>query len=282
MFVLKQINNKVNTTVFSTTIICLILLLTIGILSSSISLVGVFNSAVSSNNMTDFTISEILTEYNTTDGTTYCFNKNTDNGIYKLADKTYFKEYIKEHAYYHIYSDDNGTIIVDDSSIKKLHKEYGYSVYLDGLLDIISESDYNKVLELYEKEKTNLSNDEYLLASNLDVVSKYYESFYKNNGTIIVDDSLLSNLKPNYGIIVGNYIKSSNVSKVEEDFISALSEDENGNIAFRTLTKIDMETANINVKAVFTFIGLYLGIVFAISSATVLAIGQLSEASNNK
>ena len=37
MFVLKQVNNKINTHVISTTVISLMLLLTIGILSSSLS-----------------------------------------------------------------------------------------------------------------------------------------------------------------------------------------------------------------------------------------------------
>lgn len=43
-----------------------------------------------------------------------------------------------------------------------------------------------------------------------------------------------------------------------------------------------METSSIGIKAIFTFVGLYLGIVFAISSATILAIGQLSESTDNK
>lgn len=43
-----------------------------------------------------------------------------------------------------------------------------------------------------------------------------------------------------------------------------------------------MSESAIGTSALFTFIGLYLGIVFAISSGTVLAIEQLSESSDNK
>ncbi len=47
-------------------------------------------------------------------------------------------------------------------------------------------------------------------------------------------------------------------------------------------TKLELKTAGIGSSAMFTFIGLYLGIVFAIASGTVLAIEQLSEAADNK
>src|SRR5574344_2088184 len=56
MFTLKQVNSKVNTTVISTTIICLMLLLTIGILSGSMSLSSVMNKDLKENNLTDFTL----------------------------------------------------------------------------------------------------------------------------------------------------------------------------------------------------------------------------------
>ena len=56
MFILKQVNNKVNTNVISTTIICIMLLLTIGILSVSISLANFYNDDLSKNNKTDFTL----------------------------------------------------------------------------------------------------------------------------------------------------------------------------------------------------------------------------------
>lgn len=43
-----------------------------------------------------------------------------------------------------------------------------------------------------------------------------------------------------------------------------------------------MKNSSIGISAILTFVGLYLGIIFSISSATVLAIGQLSESSDNK
>ena len=43
-----------------------------------------------------------------------------------------------------------------------------------------------------------------------------------------------------------------------------------------------MKNDSTSITVLMTFVGLYLGITFAIASATVLAIGQLSESSDNK
>lgn len=315
MFVLKQVNNKVNTTVFSTTIISLMLLLTIGILSTSISLVSVFNDGISTNNRTDFSITESITTCYDSDGMTYCYSKTGDNDIKNLSDNDYFKDYVNNYVYYKTYNDESLTYesIMSKSSKEELLKKYD-GMTINGVLDVISESDYNKILELYnENEKIDLSKNEYLLTSNFKELSDYYEDYYKNDGeikfndinlrpatnkiknisfinssggsnmgTIVVDDSLLVDIDSDHGTIIGNYVSTKDIEQLENSFKNEIGIENTDNIHYVVTTKIDMSNANINVKAIFTFIGLYLGIVFAISSATVLAIGQLSEASDNK
>ena len=54
IFILKQVSNKINTHVVSTTVISLMLLLTIGILSASLSLANAMNESFSSNTPYDF------------------------------------------------------------------------------------------------------------------------------------------------------------------------------------------------------------------------------------
>ena len=43
-----------------------------------------------------------------------------------------------------------------------------------------------------------------------------------------------------------------------------------------------MEQSSASIRVLMTYVGLYLGIIFAISSVTVLAIGELSSSSDNK
>jgi putative ABC transport system permease protein len=114
------------------------------------------------------------------------------------------------------------------------------------------------------------------------------DSSSSNSGTIVVDDSIVSYLKIEKGLIIGNYIDSDNSEELEEVFREEISKEniseENSKHYYITAisTKIDAQNASIGMKTLFTFVGLYIGIIFAISSATILAIGQLSEASDNK
>lgn len=56
MFILKQVNNKINTHVVSTTVISLMLLLTIGILSSSLAMASAMNASYIDNCPSDITV----------------------------------------------------------------------------------------------------------------------------------------------------------------------------------------------------------------------------------
>ena len=47
------------------------------------------------------------------------------------------------------------------------------------------------------------------------------------------------------------------------------------------MTKILIYTSSIGLQAIATFVGFYLGIIFLISSAAILALKQLSESSDN-
>ena len=47
-------------------------------------------------------------------------------------------------------------------------------------------------------------------------------------------------------------------------------------------TKIDIYTASTGLRTIMIFIGLYLGIIFLISSAAILALKELSDSSDNK
>lgn len=52
-------------------------------------------------------------------------------------------------------------------------------------------------------------------------------------------------------------------------------------VSFSYMTKILIYTSSIGLQAIATFVGFYLGIIFLISSAAILALKQLSESSDN-
>lgn len=300
MFNLKQINNQINTSVISTTIISLMLLLTIGILACSVTMTNAFNNDIEENNQQDFTM--------------YSHNRYIEGeytNLNQIITNKYFKQEVKEYTKYDIYNIKNLTTInmMTDQDKQKLKKKYGNLIELNTQVMVIKQSDYNNIMNIQNKPKINIKEDEYLETTNIDTLIEYLTPFYKNQnkininnnylkpatkeiinlapensssnnntGIIVINDKYLKNQKPIQTIIIGNY-KDNNKEKREQNFLKGLTTD---NQTLLITTKIDMVTQNLGLKVMLIYIGLYLGIIFAISSVTVLAITELSTSSDNK
>ena len=314
MFTLKQVNSRINTTVVSTTIICLMLLLTIGILSGSMSMASIFNSDLKENNLTDYTVLIYDGNYRIDENGNYEQLEPNFNGIQQTVEDDNFKKFSTEYVIIHRYTADLVTSeMMTEKEMKRLQDEYGSALSLEFAVPIISESEYQSLMKLFNKDIIDVKENEYLLLGNIDMVVDAYKSFYEskqgieiyghkltpasnkiiesaiensstpgNDGIIVVSDEIIKDLDPFMVSIVGNYVETNNVEKLEDDFTYYLSGDSFINSGFSYRTRLEMETSSVSLKAMIIFIGLYLGITFAITSATVLAIGQLSEASDNK
>lgn len=300
MFNLKQINNQINTSVISTTIISLMLLLTIGILACSVTMTNAFNNDIEENNQQDFTI--------------YSHNRYIEGeytNLNQIITNKYFKQEVKEYTKYDIYNIKNLTTInmMTDQDKQQLKKKYGNILELNTQVMVIKQSDYNNIMNIQNKPKINIKENEYLETTNIDTLIEYLTPFYKNQnkininnnylkpatkeiirlapensssnnntGIIVINDKYLKNQKPIQSIIIGNY-KDNNKEKREQNFLKSLTT-ENQNLLITT--KIDMVTQSLGLKVMLIYVGLYLGIIFAISSVTVLAITELSTSSDNK
>ena len=300
MFNLKQINNQINTSVISTTIISLMLLLTIGILACSVTMTNAFNNDIEENNQQDFTI--------------YSHNRYIEGeytNLNQIITNKYFKQEVKEYTKYNIYNIKNLTTInmMTDQDKQQLKKKYGNLIELNTQVMVIKQSDYNNIMNIQNKPKINIKEDEYLETTNIDTLIEYLTPFYKNQnkinindnylkpatkeiinlapensssnnntGIIVVNDKYLKNQKPIQSIIIGNY-KDNNKEKREQNLLKSLTTE---NQTLLITTKIDMVTQSLGLKVMLIYVGLYLGIIFAISSVTVLAITELSTSSDNK
>lgn len=86
-------------------------------------------------------------------------------------------------------------------------------------------------------------------------------------------------------IFSANYNAKTKEEKYEiETAIQEPSEEgyEEGITTLTAISKISIYEASVGLGAMVTFIGLYLGIIFLISSAAILALKELSESSDNK
>lgn len=300
MFNLKQINNQINTSVISTTIISLMLLLTIGILACSVTMTNVFNNDIENNNKQDFTIYS---------HNRYIENEYTD--LNQIINNKDFQKEVKEYTKYDIYNIKNLTTInmMTDQDKQKLKKKYGNLIELNTQVMVIKQSDYNNIMNIQNKPKINIKEDEYLETTNIDTLIEYLTPFYKNQnkininnnylkpatkeiinlapensssnnntGIIVINDKYLKNQKPVQTIIIGNY-KDNNKEKREQNLLKSLTTD---NQTLLITTKIDMVTQSLGLKVMLIYVGLYLGLIFAISSVTILAITELSTSSDNK
>lgn len=315
-FTVRQISSKINTTVFSMTIICLMLFFTICIFSSALSIKNSLSGNLKDLAPVDIQFSklqqlsdeeeesfskDIIEDYNTTVKDTL---QRLD--VYK---------YLKDVVDINIYRLEE--ITLKDSfgdQIEQIGKDYPTLAY-NVREDLVKLSDYNRLAKLYNKKELTLKDNEYVIISNykmmadirnialknntkLTINSKNYYPKYQecqdgfielsgsatNTGVIILPDNALEGIHPYKNILAANYQADTKEEKENvEDIVSTIINNHfNKDTLLSYNTKIDIYESSIGLGAMVTFVGLYLGIIFLISSAAILALKELSESTDNK
>ena len=297
IFTLRQINSKVNTTVFSMSIICLLLFFTITIFSLAWSINVSLKNDLVYGTPADVVIASYAEE--TKDVKTDILDKvgySTDNFSGYARGNTYGFESVTVGSLL--------TPILDD-----VLKSYPY-LMVDSYLPVMKISDYNKFASFYERDTYSLNDDEFILVADYPGMIEYENMALEKGVTIKIGDKeyhnkydeckegllQMSGNKTNTGIVVvpDNVDISSNETirsylaanykgdknKAEENLREYMDEiNSNGAVAD---TKLDIYTASTGLRAIMIFIGLYLGVIFLISSAAILALKELSDSSDNK
>jgi len=143
---------------------------------------------------------------------------------------------------------------------------------------------YNEYNEYYEKNKVSVSGTELTLKS-VEVAPLYNQA--SNIDAHVLPDKLLENTESYRSYLIMNYIDSTHEYR---DLREKATNEMIGNIKANESTPIhdawvldkltDFEESKASAVTV-SYLWVYIGIVFAIISAVVLAITQLSEASDN-
>jgi putative ABC transport system permease protein len=315
-FTVRQISSKINTTVFSMTIICLMLFFTICIFSSALSIKNSLSGNLKDLAPVDIQFSklqqlsdeeeeslskDIIEDYNTTVKDTL---QRLD--VYK---------YLKDVVDINIYRLEE--ITLKDSfgdQIEQIRKDYPLLAYQDKET-LIKLSDYNRLAKLYNKKELTLKDNEYVIIANYKMMAgirnislknntkltingkDYYPKYQKcqdgiielsgsatNTGVIILPDNALEGIHPYKNILAANYQADTKEEKENvEDIVSTIINNHfNKDTLLSYNTKIDIYASSVGLGAMVTFVGLYLGIIFLISSAAILALKELSESTDNK
>lgn len=305
MFVLRQINSKINTTHISMTFICIMLLLAIGILT-----VGGGMQRYFSNDMGHLAPYDITLECH--EDLYYDFDGMIQRETGKDPDELFT---------------DRCQFLVYDSGIgiKYITEKYppmADTVERDYAIFAIGESDYNRLLAMLGRDPITLSDHQYALScieenNYLEVLNGFLQggdaslqlqgetympaqtqiaqgtSLPIGNNmssaffTLVLPDDQVAQFEP----VETSYNAQYRGDKLQvEDFLMETLVNENGSslggqgedaVQVYGSTRLSVVQMATGLKATILFVAIYMGIIFLIASAAVLALQQLSEASDN-
>lgn len=319
-FVLRQFCSKINTTVFSTTVICIMLFITISVLSAALSMKDSLSKDLDSMCPVDVQLAKYSYDaMSEAYATSQDMNEkdremleDSKLSIIETLNNSGFdaQKYFKDVVEYNIYNtgltvkDTIGDINTDD-----------YQFMADTIMPVMTIGDYNSVARLYGNSTYELNDDEYIIVADyknmvmirnqalkkgitLSVNGKEYKPRYNeckdgfvqigvqnmNDGILVVPDNAV---KPQQVRNMGLSADYRADTKEERYSIETQLDNLMKNISFKKSfiswnSRIELAESSVGLGALVTFIALYLGIIFLISSAAILALRELSDSADNK
>lgn len=310
-FVTRQISSKINTTVFSMSIICLMLFVTICVLSSALSIKNSMSANIDTLAPVDIEIIKITSQKEDLN--------EKENALKKLSaretlartdiDWNNFKDILEVSVY------KTPDLTLEDtlgSTFATAKSTYNMLNYYEGE-EIVKIGDYNKVAHLFGKKEYQLDSDEYMIIAdfdswinirnmalkssiNIELFGKTLRPKYDacqegfiyiggsktNDGIILVPDEVVDDSYKRMDIMYANYNSNDKEGKKKIEASLANLEKDEYTTDLKISTRLSIIEASVGLGGLVTFIGLYLGIIFLISSAAILALKELSESSDNK
>lgn len=318
-FVLRQFSSKINTTVASMSLICLMLFVTICVLGSALSINHTLHQAIEENLPVDVQVSSIG---DSAIGIEDIYKREGIDINQYLNDVVTYKKYVFSNF-----------AVVDGASqaVNNAPNDQDLVEEFSSAEEFIHVSDYNRVAKIFHLPEIELTNNEYAIVANYPQVvalrnralasgkkiqingtlltPKYDECIdgtirlemsHLNVGVIIVPDNIIfddngdSNQRSyQREYLLANYKNPENIAEtdatlesIDRRFFTENGGDPDGPDAriyyYDVETKQEIIDNNVGTSALVTFVGLYLGIIFLISSAAVLALKELSESSDNR
>ncbi|MGB5824141.1 MAG: ABC transporter permease [Proteocatella sp.] len=293
MFVLRQINSKINTNFISISVVCIVLLLTIGIFSSGYSLQNAVSSDLKKSVPYDISI--------------FDYSDFEDESIVaRLPEEFMSEKYVSEYDEFveYVKPDLKYGDVLTESEISKKY-------LLDNPISFIKLTDYNESMEMQGKEKLKLDKNSYAMVSTSEMYRVDSQKIIDNKTAIdlendrllpmatVLDTATSDNYMSQMFVVEDKYTANmeiiaiyANINCVDEEasqkldknlelfMMSGISDDKPSFSYFMSRTQIYEDS--ITSKALVSFLAIYLGFVFLITSAAILAIQQLSEAEDNK
>ena len=301
-FAFRQLASQANTNVIAMSVICLMFFFTICVLICSVNIKTAINGNVEKYAPADYMA--------TTREKTYDAEK-----MLKL--KGDIASQLEDSMSFRVYSGGflmsmNDKDLVVDPKFQEIKKEGWFSY---PIREAVDETTYNELAKYYGNKTIHLADDEYTVVSNYNFTGRYYDQILgsgqklnlngkkelkpgtkkhvegevyissnaDNIGIVVVPDGYYTDRDLEQEVIVAKYPTQSRKAreKMDQKLIRIAKKDLGAKAAY-TRTKSEMADASIGLSAFAVFIALYIGCIFLISGAAILAIKELSESADNR
>ncbi|MGU8338535.1 ABC transporter permease [Clostridium perfringens] len=307
MFVMKQISSKINTTFVSLSFICLMLFLAICTFSGGLGINRAINADLKDLTKFDVTfwsnsgenIENLLKEKNIDISNI----AEEDSNMIMYDSKIKYSNFLSKEGMtamknYFPVANDNDILVIGENgynnTLKLLGKEpvnlkenqYLAVGNIDEMKKWVNESlengNIDEMKKLVNKSSENGKNIN-ISGKTLEPANKKYENINLYNFTMkgdilifVVKDSLLEGLKP-VSSRFNMMLKDNSNTKEELGSIR----DQLVESQVYSITKKEIYDNAAGLGATMAYLGIYLGLIFIITSAVVLAIQQLTESTDN-
>lgn len=315
MFVLRQFNSKINTTFVSVSVICIMLLITIGTLCTGMGISNMLSKGLKAACPYDVTISSHTGsgEQTHSNGKTVKSVEVSSKDILKSMQTAGFdlSKWSNNYSEITLYATELkcSTFLTKDNW-PKIMGDYT-QVAAQDLLNAVSLSDYNNLMKMQGKPTIALQENQYTLNCNYDNLISTYNTILQSGkkitfdgktlepaqpsvqnacfqdsgelddtGTLILPDSFFSGKHAIATFLNVNYKAGVN----DSDFVNTWKtvNKKTAQPTYNSLnTKVDIYQSAGGYKLLVSYLALYIGLVFLIAAAAVLALQQLSESSDN-
>lgn len=319
IFVLRQIHNKINTTVVSMTVICLLLFMTISVLSTALALNNYLTKDLDSMTPCDL---NLWKNANLADSGDYTKERIEDSQI-KISDTLKANGFdlnlLEDVTEIEVYATKKFTREVFLGDMAEEVKKELPALPLDWPEELMRISDYNKIAKLYGLSQYELKDNEYIvlctfdqsknlydrvLAANaeIEVEGKKYTPRYTecqsgyieiagseiNAGIVVLPDScnLTESMRKKWFLAANYHVDTEQEKREMDDMFISDSELvrslQKQGIELDGTTRLYIMDSYRGLSTMITFIAIYLGVIFLIASSAVLALKELTENSDNR
>ena len=291
-FVVRQFTNNINTSSFSMALISLLLFLALLFFSTGFSIRSYVNARLYNSTPVDITV-EI-------------FESDKDAFLNEIGIPvdSWSKDYLEVPVFM---GDDLTVANLLGDQIGAASERFQLADW-DVVIGTIRLSDYNRIQDMYGRKPLELKDDEYAIICSFDLLNQFFNGAIKEGNTINVSGC---ELKPGYDAVVEEFIVMSgmetnlgavvlpdvvidsgdSIQAVHSNLVIANYIDDNTGLAVETVlgsdpsyadrvfftTSREIRKQSISITVIIVFVVLYIGVVFVVACAAILALKMLSD-----